>query len=87
VWAGYSSTRPPSPLLVGKIDLSKQFKEYMHVGFSASNGQGSAIHLVDRWQFKTFGLLPSSLSMDTVDEGDCLRSRGSKYRQLFRSSS
>ncbi|CAB4289197.1 unnamed protein product [Prunus armeniaca] len=56
VWVGYSSTRPPTPLLVAQIDLSKQFKEFMRVGFSASNGQGSSIHIVDRWKFKTLGL-------------------------------
>ncbi|KAJ1425011.1 Serine/threonine-protein kinase, active site [Sesbania bispinosa] len=41
VWVGYSSTRPPSPILVSQIDLSEKLKEFMHVGFSASNGQGS----------------------------------------------
>ncbi|KAK8548970.1 hypothetical protein V6N13_054268 [Hibiscus sabdariffa] len=54
IWLSYSSIKPPSPLLVAQIDLAKQFKEYMHVGFSASNGLGSSMHLVDHWQFKTF---------------------------------
>ncbi|XWS15242.1 hypothetical protein CRYUN_Cryun35bG0077900 [Craigia yunnanensis] len=53
IWDSYSSTKPPSPVLVAQIDLSMQFKEYMHVGFSASNGQGSAMHIVDHWRFKT----------------------------------
>jgi len=69
VWVGYSSTRPPTPLLVAQIDLSKQFKEFMRVGFSASNG--SSIHIVDRWGFKTFGSLPPWIPMDAVEEGDC----------------
>ncbi|KAF3971653.1 hypothetical protein CMV_004771 [Castanea mollissima] len=71
VWLGYSQIRPPSPILVTQIDLSNQFKEFMHVGFSASNGQGSSIHIVDHWQFKTFGFLPSVIPMDAVEEGDC----------------
>ncbi|KAM2363478.1 hypothetical protein ACFX1X_002536 [Malus domestica] len=51
-----------------RIDLSNQF---MRVGFSASNGQGSSIHLVDRWRFKTFGSLPPGIPTDTFEEGDC----------------
>ncbi|XP_061342034.1 L-type lectin-domain containing receptor kinase S.6 [Gastrolobium bilobum] len=71
VWVGYSSTRPPTPILASQIDLSEKFKEFMHVGFSASNGQGSGIHLVDHWQFKTFGYSLSVSPMDLVEEGDC----------------
>lgn len=72
VWAGYSQIRPPSPLIIAQIDLSKQFKDYMHVGFSAANGQGSAIYTVDRWRFKTFESYPSGNPIDVIDEGDCL---------------
>ncbi|KAK9270335.1 hypothetical protein L1049_025914 [Liquidambar formosana] len=71
VWVGYSPIRPSTPLLVAQIDLSKQFKEFMHVGFSASNGQGSASHIVDRWRFKTFGSF-SAIPLDTAEGGDCL---------------
>ncbi|GAV70174.1 Pkinase domain-containing protein/Lectin_legB domain-containing protein [Cephalotus follicularis] len=72
VWVGYSpKIKPPSPVLVAQIDLSKQLREYMHVGFSASNGQGSAIHLVDSWRFRTYGSLPSLSPIDAVEEGDC----------------
>ena len=71
VWLDYTQIRPPSPILVTQIDLSSQFKEFMHVGFSASNGQGSSIHVVDHWQFKTFGFLPSVIPMNAVEEGDC----------------
>ncbi|KAK4859952.1 hypothetical protein QYF36_014822 [Acer negundo] len=71
VWAGYSQIRPTNPVLVAQIDLSKQFKEYMHVGFSAANGQGSAIHIVDRWRFKTFAPYPSVNPIDMVEQGDC----------------
>ncbi|KAK6940021.1 Legume lectin domain [Dillenia turbinata] len=72
VWVGYSQVRPPSPILATQIDLSKQFKEFMHVGFSASNGEGSAAHVIDGWRFKTFGFLSSPLQKDPVGEGDCL---------------
>lgn len=72
VWVGFSPIRPPTPLLVAQIDLSKQLKEFMYVGFSGSNGQGSAIHVVDKWRFKTFGFTPSVVPIDTVEEGDCL---------------
>ncbi|KAH7836186.1 hypothetical protein Vadar_033544 [Vaccinium darrowii] len=72
VWVGYSQIKPPSPLLIAQINLSKHFKEFMHVGFSASNGRGSAVHLVGGWKFKTYGLLPLVMPMETVaGEGDC----------------
>jgi len=41
----------------------------MHVGFTASNGEGSSDYLVHHWQFTTFG--HDSRSMDVIDEGDC----------------
>lgn len=69
VWAGYSSIRPPNPVLVAQIDLSNVLKEFMYVGFSGSNGQGSAVHVVKKWRFKTFQRSP--VSMDMVEEGDC----------------
>ncbi|KAH1036459.1 hypothetical protein GYH30_056083 [Glycine max] len=69
VWAGYSSTRPPTPILAAQIDLSERLEDFMHVGFTASNGEGSSVHLVHHWQFKTFGY--DSPSMYVVEEGDC----------------
>ncbi|GAB4861143.1 hypothetical protein Ancab_036300 [Ancistrocladus abbreviatus] len=74
VWVSYYLDKPPNPLLDAQIDLSKHLKEFMHVGFSATNGRGSAIHTVDRWRFKTFGFLSSSTTqMDATadDEGYC----------------
>ncbi|KAK9929897.1 hypothetical protein M0R45_026967 [Rubus argutus] len=72
VWVGYSSeNKPPSPILVAQIDLSKQFKELVHVGFCASNGKGSSAYIVDSWRFKTFnGPLPSVIPMDFWEEQD-----------------
>ncbi|KAF9682730.1 hypothetical protein SADUNF_Sadunf05G0139000 [Salix dunnii] len=72
VWASYLQVRPPSPILVAQVDLSEHFKEYMHVGFSASNGQGSAIHNVDQWRFKTYATLSSATPTDMSEKGDCL---------------
>lgn len=65
VWVGYFGfLRPSSPLLVCNIDISKSFKEFMYVGFSASNGRGSAIHVVDEWQFRTSGFVSSTMLVD-----------------------
>ncbi|TKY51380.1 L-type lectin-domain containing receptor kinase S.6 [Spatholobus suberectus] len=71
VWVGYSSTRPPTPILASQIDLSERVKDFMHVGFTASNGEeGSSVHLVHHWQFKTFAY-DDSRSTDMLQEGDC----------------
>ncbi|OMP06175.1 hypothetical protein COLO4_08291 [Corchorus olitorius] len=72
IWVSYSLTKPPSPILVAQIDLSKDFQEFMHVGFSASNGPGSAMHMVDQWRFKTFtAYQPSMNPMDAIEQGYC----------------
>ncbi|QCE09882.1 hypothetical protein DEO72_LG10g1105 [Vigna unguiculata] len=42
VWLAYSSTRPSTPILVSQVDLSETFEDFMHVGFTASNGEGSS---------------------------------------------
>ncbi|QCE05845.1 hypothetical protein DEO72_LG9g853 [Vigna unguiculata] len=42
VWLAYSSTRPSTPILVSQIDLFETFEDFMHVGFTASNGEGSS---------------------------------------------
>ncbi|OAY74108.1 L-type lectin-domain containing receptor kinase S.6 [Ananas comosus] len=60
VWLGNSHSRPPRPLIVAPIDLSALLQEFMYVGFSASNGRGAALHLVDNWSFRTFGFSSSS---------------------------
>ena len=73
IWVGNSPVRPKTPLLVAQIDLSRHFQEFMHVGFSASNGPGSAFHLVNRWRFKTFGFfIPSAIPMESAEDGECL---------------
>nr|CAD1818738.1 unnamed protein product [Ananas comosus var. bracteatus] len=62
IWLGYSRSRPPCPLLVAPVDLSALLREFMYVGFSASNGRGAALHLVGNWSFRTFGFSSSSRS-------------------------
>ncbi|KAF8108175.1 hypothetical protein N665_0114s0065 [Sinapis alba] len=64
VWVGYSRVKPKSPVLAAQIDLAGKFKEYMHVGFSASNALGSAFHIVERWKFRTFGSHPDAIQED-----------------------
>ncbi|XP_010519402.1 PREDICTED: L-type lectin-domain containing receptor kinase S.6 [Tarenaya hassleriana] len=71
VWVGYSVVKPASPVLATQIDLSDKLKEYMHVGFSASNGPGSALHIIERWKFRTFGSYPDGIQDEEQDE-DCL---------------
>ncbi|XVE60160.1 hypothetical protein DITRI_Ditri05aG0105500 [Diplodiscus trichospermus] len=72
IWVSHSSTKPPSPVLVAQVDLSKQFKEYMHVGFSASSVQGSGMHIVDHWRFRTFRTYrPTVNPVDVTGEGYC----------------
>ena len=59
---------PPSLVIVVQIDLSKQFKEYMLLGFSASNGQGFVMHIIDRWRFKTLSTYwPFVTPMDVIE--------------------
>ncbi|GKU90618.1 hypothetical protein SLEP1_g4591 [Rubroshorea leprosula] len=70
VWVGYTLVKPRDPVLVVQIDLSKEFYEYMHVGFSASSGQGSAMHIIENWRFRTWSY-PAVNPVDTVEEGYC----------------
>ncbi|XP_059281735.1 L-type lectin-domain containing receptor kinase S.6 [Lycium ferocissimum] len=70
VWIGYElQIRPPNPVLSTHIDISNQLKEFMRIGFTA---KGSAVYSINRWRFRTFGLISSSMSWDQSDEGDCL---------------
>lgn len=55
VFLSYSSFKPSEPLLVVDIDLSEYLKGFMYVGFSASTGGSTEIHLVQNWSFETSG--------------------------------
>ncbi|KAL4575964.1 hypothetical protein LXL04_012052 [Taraxacum kok-saghyz] len=53
IWVGYNQKLPESPILVAvPIDLTKRLNESMYVGFSAANGRGSSIHMIDSLQLK-----------------------------------
>ncbi|WVZ76140.1 hypothetical protein U9M48_024138 [Paspalum notatum var. saurae] len=64
VWLSYSSfRRPDKPALSADADLSGLLRTYMYAGFSASNGNGAALHIVERWTFHTFGFANSSRAL------------------------
>ncbi|KAF8738157.1 hypothetical protein HU200_013989 [Digitaria exilis] len=48
------------PALSADADLSGLLHPLMYAGFSASNGNGAALHIVERWSFRTFGFANSS---------------------------
>ncbi|KAI3513585.1 hypothetical protein L1887_20921 [Cichorium endivia] len=72
VWVGYTDTKPENSVLAFPIDLSKTLKEFMYVGFSASNGRGSSVHSIQKLQFHTFESLTSNTQMETVSSRNCL---------------
>ncbi|KAK4775736.1 hypothetical protein SAY87_023697 [Trapa incisa] len=72
VWAGHSVVRPQRPVIALQVDLSNNLRELMHVGFSASNGQGSASHLITNWRFSTFELASLGAPVNSLGGGDCL---------------
>ncbi|KAG7536906.1 Protein kinase domain [Arabidopsis suecica] len=80
VWIGYSRVKPTSPVLSTQIDLSGKVKEYMHVGFSASNaGVGSALHIVQRWKFTTFGSHSDAIQEEEEEDEGCLVCSGEVF--------
>ncbi|GAA0165975.1 hypothetical protein Leryth_025510 [Lithospermum erythrorhizon] len=88
IWAGYNSqVKPSSTVLEAKIDLLAKFKEFMHVGFSASNGKGSAIHSVNHWKFKTYDSSSSTkMPIESIDDDDCLICKPGEMNRLNDSS-
>ncbi|VAH20296.1 unnamed protein product [Triticum turgidum subsp. durum] len=55
-WLSYSSSRKPDKAALSvDVDLSGLLLTYMYAGFSASNGEGAALHVVESWTFRTFG--------------------------------
>lgn len=73
VWVGYPDSKPEHSVLNLPIDISKVFKEFMYVGFSASNGRGSSVHSIEKIQFHTFdsSLIPN-IQMETRSSRTCL---------------
>ncbi|KAJ9560252.1 hypothetical protein OSB04_005412 [Centaurea solstitialis] len=72
VWVHYSETKPETSILAVPIDLSKILKEFMYVGFSASNGRGSSIHSIDKLQFNTFDSVSPDSQSEAVSSRNCL---------------
>lgn len=72
IWVGYTRVKPESPILVAPLDISKRFNGFMYVGFSGSNGRGSATHLIDNWKFKTSESVPPNIEVETVASENCL---------------
>ncbi|ESQ32761.1 hypothetical protein EUTSA_v10005258mg [Eutrema salsugineum] len=83
VWVGYSRVKPKSPVLSAQIDLTGKVKEYMHVGFSASNSAGSALHIVERWKFRTFSSHPDPIQEDDDDWLVCFEKPRKIYHKGF----
>ncbi|XP_048542657.1 L-type lectin-domain containing receptor kinase S.7-like [Triticum urartu] len=55
-WLSYSSSRKPDKAALSvDVDLSGLLLTHMYAGFSASNGEGAALHVVESWTFRTFG--------------------------------
>ncbi|KAL5703485.1 non-specific serine/threonine protein kinase [Ranunculus cassubicifolius] len=71
VWVSSGQLKPLDPIISTHVDLSKKvMKEFMLIGFTASNGRfGSAHHVVDNWHFRTFGLLPSGIPKFEDEDG------------------
>ncbi|KVH99550.1 Concanavalin A-like lectin/glucanase superfamily, partial [Cynara cardunculus var. scolymus] len=72
IWVGYTQIKPENPILVAPLDISKRFNGFMYVGFSASNGRGSATHLIDNWRLKTSESVPPNIEVETVKSENCL---------------
>ncbi|KAD0812905.1 hypothetical protein E3N88_43676 [Mikania micrantha] len=72
VWIGYMDSKPEHSVLSLPIDISKILREFMYVGFSASNGRGSSIHSIEKIQFHTFESLTPNLQMETRSSRSCL---------------
>ncbi|KAJ4754172.1 receptor lectin kinase [Rhynchospora pubera] len=60
IWLAYTNVKPGKPILSVTIDLSRNFAQFMYVGFSASTEGSTELHMVRDWTFQTFGF-PSNL--------------------------
>lgn len=72
VWVGYADTKPKTSVLSIPVDIFKILKEFMYVGFSASNGRGSSVHSIEKLQFHTFESLTPNMQMETRSSRNCL---------------
>ncbi|KAJ4763925.1 receptor lectin kinase [Rhynchospora pubera] len=60
IWLAYTNVKPGKPIFSVTIDLSRNFAQFMYVGFSASTEGSTELHMVRDWTFQTFGF-PSNL--------------------------
>ncbi|KAJ1698754.1 hypothetical protein LUZ63_007266 [Rhynchospora breviuscula] len=60
IWLAYTNVKPGKPIFSVTIDLSRNFTQFMYVGFSASTEGSTELHMVRDWTFQTFGF-PSNL--------------------------
>ncbi|KAJ3699236.1 hypothetical protein LUZ61_002941 [Rhynchospora tenuis] len=60
IWLAYTNAKPGKPIFSVNIDLSRNFSQFMYVGFSASTEGSTELHMVRDWTFQTFGF-PSNL--------------------------
>ena len=88
VWVGHNSrVKPVSPFLEEQIDVLAKFEEFMYVGFTASNGNGSAIHSVNQWRFRTFDAsLCDATPMELNAGDDCLICKPGEMNEVKHSS-
>ncbi|XP_078160373.1 concanavalin A-like lectin protein kinase family protein [Carex rostrata] len=62
IWLAYTNVKPDKPIFSINIDLSKNFAEFMYVGFSASTEGSTELHMIRDWTFQTFGFPSINLS-------------------------
>lgn len=62
IWLAYTNVKPDKPIFSINIDLSKNFAEFMYVGFSASTEGSAELHMIRDWTFQTFGFPSINLS-------------------------
>jgi serine/threonine protein kinase len=62
IWLAYTNVKPDNPVFSINTDLSKNFIEFMYVGFSASTEGSTELHMIRDWTFQTFGFPSVNLS-------------------------
>ncbi|KAF3331416.1 putative L-type lectin-domain containing receptor kinase S.7 [Carex littledalei] len=62
IWLAYTNVKPDNPIFSINIDLSKNFADFMYVGFSASTEGSTELHMIRDWTFQTFGFPSINLS-------------------------
>jgi serine/threonine protein kinase len=73
IWLAYTNVKPDKPVFSINTDLSKNFIEFMYVGFSASTEGSTELHLIRDWTFQTFGFP----SIDLSSNGSQISTNGS----------